>query len=80
MTPLTPDHVPCRHCGQPISWDEVCWTHDATGFADCDVQVTGGTPLENFLVTPEGSYRVLVDPEVCFTERPSLAEPVGEWH
>lgn len=32
-----PDHSTCRHknCGRPISWDEYCYTHDDSGFADC---------------------------------------------
>ena len=30
----TPDGVPCRHCGEPIFWDEICWVH-ANGWATC---------------------------------------------
>jgi hypothetical protein len=47
---LTPDHVPCRHCHKPISWDEVTWVHDLTGFADCHLQVTDGVKVGTIAV------------------------------
>jgi hypothetical protein len=76
---FTPDHVSCRSCGKSISWDECCWTHDDTGFADCGVQVTGGLPLNGSLITREGECRVLVDPEIQRTGAATTAQPVGDW-
>ncbi len=37
-----PDHTTCLHCGEPITWDEVCYTHDSSGFADCHLLVVPG--------------------------------------
>jgi hypothetical protein len=70
----TPDHVPCRHCGVPISWDETCWTHDNTGFADCGLTVRGGTPVRDH---PE----VVMNPTLTVEgpHKGKHAEPVGEW-
>jgi acetoacetate decarboxylase len=79
---LTPDHVPCRHCGKPISWDEVCWTHDDTGFADCGVEVSGGQPLENKFAGQDGEFivtsAVLKNPQVVGGGQ-TCALPCGEW-
>lgn len=69
MSEPTPDHVPCRHCGEPISWDEICWTHDSTGFADCGVTISGGTDMGG---------GVLIDAEIT-TTRSTHALPIGEW-
>jgi len=69
----TPDHVPCRHCGKPISWDEICWTHDDTGFADCGVTISGGTNLGGIIMDPD----IIVDPTHKAAKH--NAEPVGEW-
>jgi hypothetical protein len=67
----TPDGVPCRHCGQPIYWDEICWVH-ANGWSTCGTTMRGGTRL------PSG---LLLDPEIV--EDPQYkdkrAEPVGNW-
>lgn len=71
----TPDHVPCRHCGVPISWDEYCWTHDDTGFADCGLTIRGGDAIEGRTMT------VILDPDLT-VEGPHAgqrAEPVGPW-
>lgn len=73
MSEPTPDHVPCRHCGVLISWDEVCWTHDDTGFATCGTILTGTE-----IAAGTGIY---IDPKVT-TEGPHAgknAEPVGAW-
>jgi hypothetical protein len=68
----TPDGVPCRHCGQPIFWDEICWVHH-NGFADCDLTISGGTKM--------GAWTI--DPMLTPTTDPALkdkrAEPVGDW-
>jgi hypothetical protein len=77
MSEPTPDHVPCRHCGVLISWDEVCWTHDDTGFATCGTVITGTEKIKS----PSGSMTLYVDPRVT-TEGPHAgknAEPVGPW-
>jgi hypothetical protein len=71
----TPDHVPCRHCGLPISWDEICWIHDNTGFADCGLTMRGSK-----VVVGETMYAV-IDPDLK-VEGPHAgkrAEPVGDW-
>jgi hypothetical protein len=55
----------------PISWDEICWTHDANGFADCDLVISGGISCG----------RLVLDPDIT-VEGPNAgkkAEPVGEW-
>jgi hypothetical protein len=67
----TPDHVPCRHCGQSISWDEICWTHDNSGFADCGVTIRGGIKFGSVTIDPE----VIENPEFGGKR----AEPVGQW-
>lgn len=74
MPEPTPDHVPCRHCGVPISWDEICWTHDDTGFADCGLTVSGG-------ISVPGAPSVIMNPTLS-VEGPHAgkrAEPVGDW-
>lgn len=71
MNEPTPDHVPCRHCGKPISWDEICWTHDDTGFATCGTIISGGTVI--------GSWRVNADIKVDPKFKGTTALPVGEW-
>lgn len=69
---VTPDHVPCRHCGQPISWDEVCWTHDSSGFSTCGTVVRGGTTLvPGITLDPD----IIEDPQY----NGKTAEPVGDW-
>jgi hypothetical protein len=70
----TPDGVPCRHCGTPISWDETCWTHDLTGFADCGAIIGGN--VENF-----GNFLVISDPEIVVDPefKGKYAEPMGDW-
>ena len=71
----TPDGVPCRWCGQPIFWDEICWVHD-NGFADCDLTISGGTPIG----AVEGAT-VVLDPTIK-VEGPNAgrhAEPVPPW-
>jgi len=73
----TPDHVPCRHCGQPISWDEICWTHDVTGFADCDLKVYGTAVKYG----ESGKMIMVIDPELK-VEGPNAGKtalPIGEW-
>ena len=73
MTP-TPDGVPCRHCGEPIYWDEICWVH-GTGWADCGVIISGGTyiPKIGVIMDPE----IAVDP--THKEAKHHAEPIGDW-
>jgi hypothetical protein len=70
MTKPTPDGVPCRHCEQPIFWDEICWVH-ANGFADCGLVIEAGDAI------------VAMNPKFIETTDPKLkdrrAEPVGEW-
>jgi hypothetical protein len=67
----TPDGVPCRHCGQPIFWDEICWVHES-GWATCGTTIRGGINLGGGLtVDPE----IIVDP--AYEDK--RAEPVGEW-
>jgi hypothetical protein len=67
----TPDGVPCRHCGEPIFWDEICWVHD-NGFADCGLVVGGGGRTR---------AEIIIDPDLSI-EGPHAgkrAEPVGDW-
>lgn len=67
---LSPDQATCEHCGQPISWDEVCYTHDSSGFAECGLVVGGGTIRRIF------GFKVREDP--TFVRDPSFtskAEP-----
>lgn len=52
-TEESPDRSTCRNCQQPISWDEVCYTHDDTGFSDCGVMIDGGTKIGPITVDPE---------------------------
>jgi len=55
-----------------ISWDEVCWTHDDSGFATCGTIISGGTQI---------IPGITVDPDIK-VEGPyagKTAEPVGEW-
>ena len=66
----TPDGVPCRHCEQPIFWDEICWVH-ANGWATCGTTMRGGTRTGQVVVDPE----IVEDP--AFKDK--RAEPVGEW-
>jgi hypothetical protein len=67
----TPDGVPCRHCSQPIFWDEICWVH-SNGFADCGLTIGGGVQLGGGLsIDPE----IVVDPDYA----DKRAEPVGNW-
>lgn len=74
MTEPTPDHVPCRHCGVPISWDEMCWTHDDTGFADCGLVISGGTHMIS------GGVVGIVNPTLTITRTDGAkAEPEGDW-
>jgi hypothetical protein len=70
MTEPTPDGVPCRHCGAPIFWDEICWVH-ANGFADCGLQVVGGKVIGDFSIDPE----IIEDPKF----KDKRAEPIGTW-
>lgn len=67
----TPDGVPCRHCGLPIYWDEICWVHEH-GFADCGLTMSKGTPILGVGV---------LDPEIH--QSPSfkgkMAEPQPPW-
>lgn len=83
MTAPTPDHVPCRHphCRQPISWDETCWTHDDTGFADCGLLILdpdNGQPVAT-LFGP--GIAALVDPTILQPppHARTLAEPEDPW-
>ena len=68
---VTPDHVPCRHCGASISWDEVCWVHDDTGFATCGVVMSGGIT--------DGYVTYNPNIEVVGPHKGRHAEPIGEW-
>lgn len=67
---LTPDHVPCRHCGRPISWDEYCWTHDDSGFADCGITIGQGTQV---------APGVQVNVPIYSDGSTSTALPEGDW-
>jgi hypothetical protein len=79
VTDREPDHSTCRHCGDTITWDEVCYTHDSNGMADCGLYIVGGERL------PESMAGVgtvaLIDPS--FLAEPDhaghRAEPV-EWN
>jgi hypothetical protein len=77
MSTETPDGVPCRHCGLPISWDEICWTHNDTGFADCGLVISGG----NAIVGDQGRMIAVIDPQLNVEgpHKGQRAEPVGEW-
>ena len=72
MPSPTPDGVPCRHCGHPIFWDEICWVH-SNGFADCGIIIGGGTKVGRIIMDPE----IIVDP--THKEAKHNAEPEGEW-
>lgn len=66
----SPDHALCEHCGMSISWDDVSYTHDHTGFADCDVVIEGG---EEFVA---GDILLQVNPEIRLEgNRNTYAEP-----
>ena len=69
----TPDGVPCRHCGQPIFWDEICWVHQ-NGFADCGLTILPGTGKQ---IAPG----IVTDPQFAIEVKykGKMAEPVGEW-
>lgn len=70
-TPDMPDHSTCRHCAEPITWDDYSYVHDATGFADCQIAFSGGKKRGN----------LLLDPDITVAEGPAKgkrAEPV-EW-
>jgi hypothetical protein len=71
LAELTPDGVPCRHCGKPIFWDEICWVHD-NGFADCGAIISGGRQVGD---------GVVIDPDINVVgiHKGNRAEPVGEW-
>ena len=77
MNKPTPNHVPCRHCGVPISWDEYCWTHDDTGFADCGTVITGTEKI----TAPSGHFVAYIDPKIAVVgpHAGKNAEPVGAW-
>lgn len=50
---LSPDNSLCEHCKEPITWDEVCYVHDNTGFADCGLVISGGTKsMDGITVDP----------------------------
>lgn len=51
----SPDHSTCVNCGEPITWDDVCYVHDGTGFADCGLIIEGGAALGD---------RLTLDPEI----------------
>jgi len=74
----TPDGVPCRHCGHPIYWDEICWVH-ANGFADCGL-IIGGSEAKT---GDKGRMILIMDPEITVDpthkEAKHMAEPVGPW-
>jgi hypothetical protein len=72
MGEVTPDGVPCRHCGKPIFWDEICWVHD-NGFADCGLSIEGGTRIDRIIMDPD----IYVDP--THKAAGNKAEPEGEW-
>lgn len=91
MSDPTPDHVPCRHCGEPISWDEICWTHDSNGFADCGLLVCGGTQypegmpqevrdvLDSF-ASEIAPATIVMNPDVIPASGPTrYALPIGDW-
>jgi hypothetical protein len=60
----TPDGVPCRHCGKPIFWDEICWVH-SNGFSDCGLVITGGKRI---------GTQVVLDPSFIPTNDPNLKD------
>lgn len=50
----SPDHSTCSSCGEPISWDEICYVHDDTGFADCGIKFGKAEyETERFVINPE---------------------------
>jgi hypothetical protein len=49
----TPDGSPCRYCGEPISWDEICWIHNSTGFANCHFNIEKRTSYGKIVFNPE---------------------------
>lgn len=71
----SPDHSYCRFCEEPITFQEVSYTHDSTGFADCGVRISGGKPATF------GGQKITINPEI--TTDPSYggsqAEPM-EWN
>lgn len=89
MSAPTPNHTPCRHCGVPISWDEYCWTHDNTGFADCGLLIRGGLRTDlaglvkalDFQPVPfVRSGEFILDPHISLPPTDgTTALPIGEW-
>lgn len=67
----SPDRSACRNCGEPISWDEICYVHDKNGFANCGLTVSGGRSVGAALINPI----LTVDPAAGGKN----AEPV-EWN
>lgn len=49
----SPDRSICRFCEEEISWDQVCYTHDNSGWSDCGVTIVGGSVVGSFVVNPE---------------------------
>jgi hypothetical protein len=79
MSAETPDHVPCRNCGKPISWDDWCWIHDDSNFADCYITVdtTGCQRVGD----PSTGLVGVLNPKIIRdkTKEHTFAEPIGEW-
>ena len=71
----SPDHSVCRHCMQTITWDEICYIHDATGFADCGLTITGGASVAM------NDVEISINPDIAVDESygGACAEPV-EWN
>lgn len=66
----SPDFAVCEHCGEPIGWDDISYTHMSNGFATCGTIVGGGTKIRSFLGAPMPAGAVL-DPEII--EDPDFA-------
>ena len=75
MANPTPDGVPCRHCGEPIFWDEYCWVH-SNGWATCGTVMTGGKSLS---MSDVASIRVNPEIKAEGPHKGKTAEPEGDW-
>jgi len=72
----SPDFSVCEHCGRDIAWDEICYTHRHSGFAECSTAWAG----EDGTNSTHASFRISNSARMATIKDPSLigknAEPV----
>jgi hypothetical protein len=90
----SPDHSICWWCKEPITWCDYTYAHDAHGFVECGLVISGGTPLtvaQHGLSLVGGQAAInlpvelpvgaIIDPDLTLTlppDKQTRAEPV-EW-